>query len=491
MRNPAKGTHPDLFEKEDTPIFVPLEDLSEDEIVALPRKAFTTAEWDELDEEMQWQIYENSEVDRDRVRDLMEFLKGAYEYIKDPAYYDEGSEIEVFEMWIDDEYVIDRLVDNLDEADDILETYQEQGFDEGEIREALREAVRNQNNWDTRIDDYPSGEYRHELLGSIYIEPSQYFFEDIAPGPYYESDMPMVMEKLKDENDEAYDVYSYNDAEETLWKMLMPKEEWEKHLKRDYEARKAKGWLKDETFDQWASGWNSWRPNIDISDLDSGLYFIADPNWDYIRNDVADAIGAEREPGERVPRGAEDLEPGWEFYREGWAPIDTQAEEKRVIEGLEDGLYVAELSYGELTKEGSAQGICTGQFQYGYPQKVQAGKIKILSLRRPSGKPLLTFEVVLDADGEPKDVIQIKGNGNRRPGFGRGSQGAGKFKEREVRLSMEIIKRLGLEPEKTTVVRHRGGDLRPGYERLYGEPKRSNPHDFVPYKTFDDPAGYV
>jgi hypothetical protein len=46
-RNPHVGTHPDLFEGA-TPIFKPLSELDEDEIAALPRRAFNFDEWQAL-----------------------------------------------------------------------------------------------------------------------------------------------------------------------------------------------------------------------------------------------------------------------------------------------------------------------------------------------------------------------------------------------------------------------------------------------------------
>jgi hypothetical protein len=76
--------------------------------------------------------------------------------------------------------------------------------------------------------------------------------------------------------------------------------------------------------------------------------------------------------------------------------------------------------------ESMDMGHCVGDANMGYMDGVRDGEIKIMSLRRPSGKPLFTIEAELQLGGSGviERFEQIKGKGNRVPGFDRGMQRA-------------------------------------------------------------------
>ena len=101
--------------------------------------------------------------------------------------------------------------------------------------------------------------------------------------------------------------------------------------------------------------------------------------------------------------------------------------EERVVYRWPDGFYVQDLLPSELAAEGKAMGMCVGRADMGYGQAVRDNEIKILSLRRPSGKPLFTFEASIAKGGDDQFRItefdQIKGKANRLPGFDLGKEG--------------------------------------------------------------------
>jgi hypothetical protein len=91
-----------------------------------------------------------------------------------------------------------------------------------------------------------------------------------------------------------------------------------------------------------------------------------------------------------------------------------------------DGFYVQDLLPSELPAEGKTMGMCVGRADMGYGKAVREGTAKILSLRRPSGKPLFTIEAATDLEHATTEkphelriesIEQIKGKANRKPGF--------------------------------------------------------------------------
>jgi hypothetical protein len=125
----------------------------------------------------------------------------------------------------------------------------------------------------------------------------------------------------------------------------------------------------------------------------------------------------------------------------------------RVKHPMFAGFYLADLPAGALKDEGEQQRICVGDPQQGYIGMVYRKTTKILSLRSPTGKTVLTFEI--DVSSDDRRCNQIKGKANRLPGFDQAG-GTPKFiKPQEVEVSVEVLRWLGIAPDSVE-------DLRPG-----------------------------
>src|ERR1044072_8762186 len=122
------------------------------------------------------------------------------------------------------------------------------------------------------------------------------------------------------------------------------------------------------------------RRDIEVS-FETGLTVFAVFDPDHAAQFVEDAIADEAR--ERVD---EDDEPPFED------PADAPPAEERVVYRWEEGFYVLDLLPSEPPEEGKARGMGVGRPDMGYGRAVARGEIKILSVRRPSGKPLFTIE---------------------------------------------------------------------------------------------------
>jgi uncharacterized protein YdaT len=201
---------------------------------------------------------------------------------------------------------------------------------------------------------------------------------------------------------------------------------------------------------------------IDISDYVQH-YADADPVWDMVEAAVKETLDAQ------------DLE----GLQEAEPPVP---EAQRVLHRFKDGFYALELEPSEMPNESDQMHHCIGRKDHEYMSLVRRGKAMAISLRRPSGKPLLTFFVSLAQDGTPKSVEQIKGKSNRLPGWDLGKVGEGAVKTDEVKKAETIIEILELDPMSVT-------DLRPGLQALKGLPvPRENPRRRVHCGFCNEPA---
>ena len=215
------------------------------------------------------------------------------------------------------------------------------------------------------------------------------------------------------------------------------------------------------------------RHGIEINDY-AQHWADMDPVWERVHEDVKDHLRGE-EP-EAVPE------------------VPELPAEERIVHRWPDGFYVLDLLPQELPKEGKNMGMCVGRPDMGYARAVAQGQTKILSLRRPSGKPLFTIEVSVQK-GRISAVHQIKGKANRLPGWDLGKESRGAFKEDEVRRTLELLEKIGIDPTDAR-------DLRPALEHMKAlPPKKENPRPrrnpcpscgairHNPGKTFCDPVG--
>ncbi len=154
-----------------------------------------------------------------------------------------------------------------------------------------------------------------------------------------------------------------------------------------------------------------------------------------------------------------------EPYLEGTKklPTKTPADDNKVYT-FRDGFYVAELPASALRQEGRELGICVGS--HGYPEKVRSGRTKIFSLRTAAGRPKFTIEAdMMHGMSDPVAIRQVKGKGNRLPGFDAG--GGGTFKADEVAKLAEFIRSLGIDPAGVN-------DMKPAMRALT-DGKKTNP----------------
>lgn len=109
------------------------------------------------------------------------------------------------------------------------------------------------------------------------------------------------------------------------------------------------------------------------------------------------------------------------------------------------GFYLVDLTEKDLEEESENMNHCVDDETYGVPQSVRRGRAKVYSLRKPSGKPLFTIRAWLNANGEPSSIDQIRGYGNRFPGLDANEEP--KKKLGEVDLAKEVIEQyFGMDP---------------------------------------------
>lgn len=403
-RNPTVGEHPDLFERSPTRVVRALDMMSGEEIRALPRSAFSQAEWDSLDEETRSYI-DPEDARTSREKRIDEFVAHFVQYHEQLI---EGeASADLFDGDFDyyfSEYankIIERARDaGFDsEVDEIESRFEEAGFSPEQIEEALKEALQDNNNYDY---DYDANEYGRAMFKA---HSSESFYVD------------------RDTLDEWMEGLSEDEIEEAVKQINKKTDLYIKpsDLEGKYE------FSVEEYVDRYAD---------------------ANPDWEKVEAAVSEILG-EQEPIEELEQGPEA---------------------DQVLMNFPDGSYVRTLRASELPAEGKAMGICVGRAEYGYAKAVKANRTMILSLRRPSGKPLLTFEVSLEPkQGRPLEVVQIKGKANRLPGWDLGRVGQGEVKADEVKKAVEVVELLALDPKDVR-------DLEPGLRALKGLPPRRENH---------------
>jgi len=477
-----------------SPVVASISDLSEDEIIQIDPGNFTKKEWESLSEELQnenlqyqvgkndwkrkdffiyfaddreedgtdlWEyadddtasmVYGPYTEDTDRAKALAKFLSDHLRWhVLDPDQYsDQGRDD--FHHWLS--YEAARYPGELwaslsssskAEWDSLEEEFRRR--DEDVVQQTIRDIVLNESNWLVEMGGYSRAthDFEQQISARIYFT-----IHDLVMSTGYDadqffySDLEVALPEVES-GDDYYDI----------------DELWDSFVKAIRGAKYAA---------------------YEVAIHESDIYVRADIDWDSVKDDVRDALGEEID-----------------FSQEIYTPV-----EDRIFMRFPDKFYVVDLLAQELDKEGEVQNMCVGDPEHGYIQGVLNGDIKILSLRRPGGKPLLTFEVQL-YDDEPLKVAQISGKSNRLPGWDLNSFELGKLKEgakvkkAEVERAIAVVKKLGLDPEE---VPH----LRPGLAAIYGPEKqffkgvefkgwRNNPNahvirvDFDQLKTFDDPVG--
>ena len=408
--NPAFGVkQPDLFggDSAGTRTHVPISSLTEEQLKSIPRDDYGDDEWEELDPDIQEYIHEHDPASVARVEKVTKPIIEQFKYYEEPDddLMDQwiDSEREHFEGWLGDH---DEPIDNRDIREEVKELVEEiveviarertpeEGAPEAdEIRGAINNALREADNYNFEIT---GNEYQREFYKSKVSSQQIYFggddFVEMVKGLH-----PDELERAaKEINRETYLNLKAADLEPRYYGSGMYHGSG---IAREFAI-----------------------------DIEPNFYFEATPDWDKIKAAALEELGWDE------PRQA----------REAAAPPEA-----RVVYRFPDGWYVQDLLSSELPEETKRMGnICVGKPQFGYVGAVKAGDAKIYSLRNKGGKPFLTFEAGL-VGGKVVSIRQIKGAGNRFPGWTINKQGKGGYAAMnvdEVKRAVEFVQSLGIDP---------------------------------------------
>lgn len=492
-RNPVVGEHPDLFEEGQTPIFKPLSELTHEEIVALPRRAFRYEEWTSLDKKVQDEIFLNEtmtlheiidegfwpdvswqaatkileKIPRDELfehpddwdalsdeekehfidndaesEELIEAVvkpfEQAYESANNPdaGYLLDSVDTDYFSQWLQEQ--ADHLVELARDkgwsrnVDSIVEEHTADGYSEEQVLQAIDEALRETDNYEKSVSD------------------SGFFTESVSTG-WMSVDAPWkAAEKLFPHELEVAAKKIEKVTESTFGRSH----------RRNRQVSPDNLLDKNHTFE---------------AEWETENYVAFDPDWHLIEQAVTSAL--------------EDIEPE-EAEGEGGEPKPKKIEkplEERVVHRFKDGSFVVELLPREMIEEGapyacdthghfypagelfaggpsapcptcdiaaprseSSLHMCIGAPSQRYVKTAKKGTGKAWSLRTQGGKKKIAIFADLKPDGSIRRIDQAKGKHNRLPGFEASKHGGsgreGKFKPTEVVQVAEFIASLDIDP---------------------------------------------
>lgn len=407
-------------------VFTPLEDLTRDQIIALPRAAFDEDEFYSLDEDDQEEILKNDPEAGPRIAALAELIESLEKHASEP---DEDYLFESNAEYVHEEisnFNLDyffrgprtryRYGKEEDTYDSIEEIANACGTDiENEaFQNAFRDVFLDSNNWNEELVDA----YHSSTLVS---------WGPIHTDIYYEFGS----------NRDEVDLSAMSDEE---IKIAM-----QEAGRSDYITAELLEKVRDSKYQ-----------TLQVESIETGYAVGADPDFEKMKDDMISFF--------EVPEGQADR------------PV-LEVPEDRVVFRYPDGWYVQDLRPEELPGEGKEMRMCVGRDDMGYMDAVERGEIKILSMRDPRGKPKFTIEVALDKKGRPKAIAQIKGKANRLPGWNPGQTNQGNVRDDEVAKAVTAVEFLGLDPQKVL-------DLEPGY-RAYRQLPKKNPGRGA--RSFDKP----
>lgn len=204
-RNPRLGYAKGLFE-EKTPIFVPLEEVSEAQLLKLPRDAFSDDEWEELDEDIQAYIHEHDEASKERIAVIVDYFTGYYETVTDEENIETEAD-EYFSMHLAESagYEMPIPVEITDEA---LERFE--SWDPQVVRDAIQEVAQDSDVYRSSVVEhsyYGSCEsdsvYEYEAQINIYIE-----LDDLVDDwkALFPDERQIAIEEIQRETSDAIDL---------------------------------------------------------------------------------------------------------------------------------------------------------------------------------------------------------------------------------------------------------------------------------------------
>jgi len=479
----------------ETPVFVEIESLADDQIRELPRWAFTDDEWGKLDKDDRKHILDNDQASLCRVQALVYLFVDAYKGAMgiDSRHYEE-----YFHEWLSDEEELwnmlpDRRLRELYEYGD-----QERGIDEGAVNRLLNDFLGYAGRYDlTTRSHYGSEMWSYEIESQFEIDGGE--IADLI-GPMSEDEKDRAAQEINRETDLSVDV---------------------------------------DDFDRAASKRGNYHRGYEATDIATGKTLYALIDWDDVVpaiKEMIDELDDEREGAaaididkieitgkvQKLPRPAQRVVYEWP---DGTTMVDMDASDDDVV-GIAEAMGILGVPWTTTAKSkdslkplisGSkikifgtdddgmptfhrgelAFGLeslelrhCVGWASMKYMEGVRKGEIKILSMRHadPKKRPMFTIEAsiagrsMLGPIEERKitSIQQIKGFSNAVPGFERGgweavdSQGKidrltkaradeiiNAFKRDDVQKVIEWVLSVGVDPHSVHDPNYGGHDLWP------------------------------
>lgn len=361
-------------------IAVPMDCLIHDEIIEMPRSAFTQEEFDALDIYDQEEIHEKDYDSRVRISEMSHSLMNRLDWIDEGYHDDDDYFADILSDAVKRPDFFDIIPDNDGSIQDLMDMYADI-LGVSRVEEALMD----------RLSD--ADHYRKEHV-DVYSSNNSPFVIGIGRNFYL------------DGPDDINSLYSaYPDEIQAALDRVEQERPWlfeEVGLNLDVLLD-----LKSGT---------TWGFNVD---LDPTYSYVYTPDWDTIREQVEDELVGE------LPD--EPLESD-----------DERTYEERKIYTFEDGAYWVELTTEELPEESVNLGHCVGQLAHGYPQMVRDGEVRVFSLRIPSGRSKLTIAI-----NSLNMVKDLRGKGNRIAGWG-GKLGEGRVKWMEIQKVGKLLEILNV-----------------------------------------------
>ncbi len=419
-KNPYKSTDPKNTSWRDT-YFVPLANLSDEEIESLPRSAFNDEEWEELPHTQQEKIWEHPES-QERVDAFVEYLIDQADAHRNlPEQYIVDFCKEEFHSYLQER--ADELVDdaNDEEVREIVDFYD--GYPAGQVKRAISRALGDRKNYDYEVGS--SGEpafytatYHDEEFS---VDPDD-LIKKIRSIGMFQDEFHMACLRLGKKD-------SVEDAYRNILRLEWP---WPSFSGPADEA---------PLYDKTNKDPKNVPPQRVIGHLYGNVSVDADvrwdPDWRMIKRDVDNILEQE---------GAL-----WEDFEEddNRPEGDTRPEAERIVHRFPDGFYVLELTPTDMKAEGEEQGHCIGDPGQGFTGAVRNGRGKAWSIRTASGRPKISIFAAIypSPDGVLNIIEQVKGKANRLVGWDLRKVGPPhKVKEHEVVMATAFIESLGTDP---------------------------------------------
>lgn len=389
-------------------IRVPLDLLTEAQIIALPRGSFSDEEWESLPDTIRTHIEGSKNTKEGLVDDLYITLGEDFEeMMKEQEDTDPSEAEEDLYNYLNREYPDSRATNKMlvEVAKDMDQEFLNQllntwvdVLDEDDIYQVAADFLRDTDSWtgETVGWDYEESPFiylipRRLLVSKNYLRDVDDIVDD--KGAKYASS---VLDALRKKLNKKFPDDEGSFGEATSWEYLKGMS-----LNSDH-------YLGLET--RYAI---YFRPNLGIEEsLNDAL------------NERAGEANTEQ------------------FESDG----EPEPEEDRILYTFKDGAYVIRLIPEDLVPVGEELSQCIRDPSYGYGAKIKNGTHALYVIRTKADRSKITIEVKLDRDGTPIEVEQIHGKGNRLPGWATGGAGEGKVKWMEVQKVGKVLELLGLSP---------------------------------------------